>query len=43
LARQRALSLRNDHLQYALTWFALAVGLLVVYVLFRREAERARR
>jgi surfeit locus 1 family protein len=43
LARQRALSLRNDHLQYARTWFALAVGLLVVYVLFRREAERARR
>jgi surfeit locus 1 family protein len=40
--RQRALSLRNDHLQYALTWFALAAGLLVVYVLFRRQAGRAK-
>jgi len=42
LPRQRALSLRNDHLQYALTWFALAAGLLVVYVLFRKQAGRAK-
>jgi surfeit locus 1 family protein len=42
LPRQRALSLRNDHLQYALTWFALAAGLLVVYVVFRRQAGRAK-
>lgn len=26
--------LRNDHLQYALTWFALAVALVVIYVIF---------
>ncbi len=42
LPRQRALSLRNDHLEYALTWFALAAGLLVVYVLFRKQAGRAK-
>lgn len=42
LPRQRALSLRNNHLQYALTWFALAAGLLVVYVLFRKQAGRAK-
>lgn len=26
--------LRNDHLGYALTWYGLAVGLLVIYLLF---------
>jgi surfeit locus 1 family protein len=25
---------RNDHLGYALTWYGLAVALLVVYVLY---------
>ena len=34
------LELRNDHLQYAITWFSLAVALIVIYVLFhRRNAE----
>ena len=33
------LALPNDHLQYALTWFSLAVALLVIYVLhYRRRA-----
>jgi len=27
-------ALRNPHLQYALTWYALAVALLVIYVVF---------
>ena len=27
-------ALRNDHLQYAITWYALAVALVVIYVLF---------
>lgn len=33
-------ALRNTHLQYALTWYALAVALLVIYVIFhlRRRA-----
>ena len=38
--------LRNDHLQYALTWFGLAAVLLVVFVIWAvgasaRKAERA--
>ncbi len=35
------LDLPNNHLQYAVTWFSLAVAMLVVYVLYhRRDAER---
>jgi surfeit locus 1 family protein len=30
------LNLPNDHLQYAITWFSLAVALVVVYVLYHR-------
>ncbi len=37
------LHLRNDHLQYALTWFGLATALLVITLLFRRHARRAAR
>lgn len=36
------IALRNSHLQYALTWYALAVALLVIYVVFhvkRRDGE----
>jgi surfeit locus 1 family protein len=34
------LELPNDHLQYAITWFSLAVALIVVYFLYhRRNAE----
>jgi surfeit locus 1 family protein len=29
--------LRNQHLQYAITWYALAVALVVIYVLFHRR------
>jgi surfeit locus 1 family protein len=31
------LQLPNDHLQYAITWFSLAVALIVVYFLFHRR------
>ena len=35
--------LRNDHLQYAITWFALAGALLVIYLLLlRRDLTAAR-
>lgn len=27
----------NDHLQYAITWFALALSLIVIYVVYRRR------
>jgi surfeit locus 1 family protein len=30
------LDLPNDHLQYAITWFSLAVALAVIYVLYHR-------
>jgi surfeit locus 1 family protein len=35
------LAIANNHLQYAITWYGLAAGLLAVYVVFRR-AERRR-
>jgi surfeit locus 1 family protein len=34
------LELRNDHLQYALTWFSLAVALIVIYVVYHRRQAR---
>lgn len=39
---QTQLDLPNDHLQYAITWFALAIILLVIYLLssFRSDAPR---
>ncbi len=37
---QSRVKLRNDHLQYAITWYSLAAALLVIYVLYhRREQE----
>jgi surfeit locus 1 family protein len=35
--------LPNDHLQYALTWFALAVAAVVVYLVWRRQTRTPRR
>lgn len=33
--------LRNDHLQYAITWYSLAAALVVIYVLYhRRKPDR---
>jgi surfeit locus 1 family protein len=31
------LALPNDHLQYAITWYALAVALVVIYVVYHRQ------
>jgi surfeit locus 1 family protein len=31
------ISLRNDHLQYALTWFLLAAGLVGVFAVYHRK------
>lgn len=38
---QTRLDLPNNHLQYAITWYALAVALAVIYIIFirRRRAE----
>ena len=42
------IDLRNEHLEYALTWYALAVALLVIYIIFstkrnERSSRRRRR
>lgn len=34
---QTRIEIRNDHLQYALTWYSLAVALAVMFVLARRR------
>ena len=34
------IGLRNEHLQYAITWFAMAFGLIVVSVMWHRRTER---
>ncbi|MBP5858510.1 SURF1 family protein [Marivibrio halodurans] len=36
VGKQWRLDIRNDHLQYALTWFFLAGALAVIYVLYHR-------
>ncbi|MED6312061.1 MAG: SURF1 family cytochrome oxidase biogenesis protein, partial [Pseudomonadota bacterium] len=37
VGHQWRIDIRNNHLQYAITWFALAFGLLVVYLLYHRR------
>lgn len=34
---QTRIDLPNDHLQYAITWFCLAIALVVIYVLYHRQ------
>jgi surfeit locus 1 family protein len=41
VGKQWRLDIRNDHLQYALTWFGLALGLLVIYIVYHRRPEDA--
>ena len=36
----RRLNLRNDHLGYALTWYGLAFGLLVIYLIMGRNRAK---
>ncbi|MBM3545860.1 MAG: SURF1 family protein [Alphaproteobacteria bacterium] len=36
-------ALRNDHLQYAITWYSLAIALVVIYVLYHLKLERDRK
>lgn len=37
---QTRTELPNDHLQYAITWYALAVALIVIYILYHRGVAR---
>jgi surfeit locus 1 family protein len=39
-AAEIALDLPNNHLQYAITWYALAAGLVAVYILLIRRHRR---
>ena len=36
------IDLPNDHLQYAITWFALAAAAVVVYIVWRHQAGKTR-
>lgn len=35
--RDLTVNIRNDHLQYAITWYSAALALLVIYVLYHRK------
>jgi surfeit locus 1 family protein len=37
---RRTITVRNEHLQYAITWFLLAIALVAVYVVWHRQADR---
>ena len=37
---QLVLHLRNNHLQYAIIWYTLALALIVVYILFQRQSRK---
>jgi surfeit locus 1 family protein len=37
---QTIVDLPNDHMQYAITWFGLALGLLIVYLTYHRSRGR---
>jgi surfeit locus 1 family protein len=37
---QTIIDLPNNHMQYAITWFGLALGLLVIYLAYHRSRRR---
>jgi surfeit locus 1 family protein len=39
VGKQWRLDIRNDHLQYALTWFFMALTLAVIYVIYHRPKK----
>ncbi len=40
---QTLIDLPNDHLQYAITWYALAAALVVFYIMLVRRRHRGGR
>ncbi len=40
LGGETRIELPNDHLQYAITWFLLAVALIVIYLVFHHQRGR---
>lgn len=41
IAGEAKINVRNDHLQYAITWYSLAIILIVIYILFRKQNRAA--
>jgi surfeit locus 1 family protein len=41
LGKPATVELPNNHLQYAITWFSLAAGMLVVYIVSQRQGRRS--
>jgi len=39
ISSKSLLSIRNDHLQYAITWFALAIAIMVIYIVYSRNPD----
>jgi surfeit locus 1 family protein len=39
VGHQWRLDIRNNHVEYALTWFSLAIALMVIYVVYHRQQE----
>lgn len=37
VARQWRIDIRNDHAQYAVTWYLMAIALIVIYILYHRK------
>ncbi len=37
LGRDLTVNIRNDHLQYVITWYSAALALLVIYILYHRK------
>lgn len=42
VGKQWTLDIRNNHLEYALTWFFMAIALAVIYVIFHRQAAASK-
>lgn len=40
LGGQSRIELPNNHLQYVITWYAVAIGAIVIYILWHRRRER---
>ncbi|MBT5108794.1 MAG: SURF1 family protein [Rhodospirillaceae bacterium] len=39
VGHQWRLDIRNNHIEYAITWFSLAIALIVIYVVYHRQQE----
>jgi len=37
VGHQWRLDIRNNHVEYAITWFSLAIALLIIYVVYHRQ------